>query len=73
MSGYPLVVQIPNACILSIAGSAATDLPTLGVHHDACTRDSGSWRFASRRLDVLYGGPSDRSGAFMPFPKELER
>ena len=87
MSGYPQVVQIPNSCVLSIDGSSATGrwyiseygklangtaLLTLGVYHDAYTRAAGAWRFASRRFDVLYGGPPDLSGPFLPFPKELE-
>ena len=88
MAGYPQVVQLPNSCILSIDGMSATGrwyiseygklangtaLLTLGVYHDEYTRTDGAWRFASRRFDVLYGGPADLSGAFMPFPKELER
>jgi hypothetical protein len=88
MGGFANVVQVPNACILEINGSRATGrwyiteynklasgaaMLTLGVYHDEYTRADGAWRFASRRFDALYGGPADLSGAFMSFPKELER
>ncbi len=88
MGGYPQVVQIPNSAILAIDGARATGrwyisefgklangtaMLTLGLYSDEYTRAEGAWRFASRRFDVLYGGPADLSGAFLPFPKELDR
>ena len=38
----------------------------LGVYHDAYVVEDGAWRFASRRIDVLYMGPSDLAGAPAP-------
>lgn len=88
MSGLPTVVQIPSSAILAIDGAHATGrwyvseygklangsaTFTLGVYHDEYTCADGAWRFASRRFDLLYGGPADLTGTFLPFPKELER
>ena len=43
---------------------------TLGVYHDEYVFEHDSWRFARRRLDILYKGLPDLSGTTLPFPSE---
>ncbi len=88
ISVYAEIVQIPNSAILEIDGTRATgrwyisefgklangsSMMTIGVYHDEYTRADGSWLFASRRFDALYGSPEDLAGTFLPFPKEFDR
>ena len=38
----------------------------LGIYDDAYVVEDGVWRFASRRIDIHYIGPSDLAGAPAP-------
>ena len=35
----------------------------VGTYHDEYVKEAGAWKFAHRRIDVQYMGPSDLSGA----------
>ncbi|MBW2233660.1 MAG: nuclear transport factor 2 family protein [Deltaproteobacteria bacterium] len=38
----------------------------LGTYHDEYIVEEGEWRFAHRRMEIHYMGPSDMSGSPMP-------
>ncbi len=89
MSGFPFVVQMPSASLLTVSGDEATGrayltehgkgpdgtaLLTLGVYHDRFRRDAdGQWRFTERRFHAIYSGPPDLSAEPAGFPEELSR
>lgn len=43
---------------------------SFGVYHDVYERRDASWKFASRRFDILQMGTADFAGQVMPFPAD---
>lgn len=84
MGMFSFVLQLIHSGTVEVEGNEATGrwylsevahtsqgdrLLTVGVYHDHCVREEGTWRFAKRRFDVLYQGPPDLSGGVTPFPE----
>jgi uncharacterized protein (TIGR02246 family) len=83
MGGYPTALQlIHSGVVTSIDGDRATARWYLseyilqadgtrrmgvGVYHDHYVRLDGNWFFARRSYNLLYGGPPDLSGQFLPY------
>lgn len=42
----------------------------VALYHDAYRRTPEGWRFARRRLEALYQGPPDLSGAYTPAARD---
>lgn len=84
MAGFPTAIQIIHSGVVtSIEGDRATARWYLsefilqaddarrmgvGVYHDEYRKADGAWMFARRRYNLLYNGPADLSGQFIPFP-----
>jgi len=78
MQGFALVFHVSHHGVLTVEGDVAqgrwtiseqlkgvdgTASVLLALYHDDYRREAGQWRFARRRLEVLYQGPPDLSGA----------
>ena len=74
MAGFEFVVHLVHSGLVEVGDGSATGrwvLSELGrttsgermllaaLYHDAYRREPAGWRFASRRLEVLYQGPPD--------------
>ena len=83
MGSLPFVVQLIHSGTVEVKGDTATGRWYLteymttaegqgrmgvGVYRDVYSRTGGTWRFAVRRYDLLYNGPTDLSGETSPFP-----
>ena len=81
MGTFKFVLQLVLGGYVEIDGDTATGCFTMSeigdsdragkmqmvaLYHDQYRRVDGSWRFAHRRLQVLYQGPPDLSGQAFP-------
>ena len=84
MAGYPNVLHWVQPGIVDVQGDTATarfyiqenikdakgeSFRMAGVYNDEVVKENGAWKFAVRRLGVLYRGPVDMSGDWMGYPK----
>jgi uncharacterized protein (TIGR02246 family) len=78
MKGFSFVFHVVHSAVIEVDGDAARARWTiseqlvdakgqpgilLALYHDEYRREDGEWRIARRRLDPLYQGPPDLSGA----------
>jgi len=84
MAGYPNVLHWVQPGIIEVQGDTATarfyiqenirdaqgeSFRMAGVYNDELIKENGAWKFAVRRLGVLYRGPVDMSGEWMGYPQ----
>jgi len=77
MQGFRFVFHVVHSSVIEVDGDTATARFTvseqlqsangepglmLALYHDRFRRESGAWRIAHRKLQVLYQGPPDLSG-----------
>ncbi len=82
MGGFDMVVMMLNSGTIQVSGEQATGrwyitehlVPgegdanmTLGVYNDEYALEEGRWVFTRRTYQVIYQGPPDLSGNYMPY------
>ena len=78
LKGFAFVFHVSHSAVIELAGDTARARWTiseqlvdargrasllLALYHDQYCREAGAWRIARRRLEPLYQGPPDLSGA----------
>jgi len=82
MSGFEFAIMMLNSGTIDVDGDTASGRwyvtehlkpvegdpnITLGVYDDEYAREDGRWVFARRHYNVIYQGPADYSGNYMPY------
>ena len=81
MKGFSFVFHVVHSAVIEVEGDSARGRWTvseqlvnakgepgilLALYHDDYRREAGEWKIARRRLQPLYQGPPDLSGAPSP-------
>ncbi len=82
MGGFEFALMMLNSGTLSVDGDTASGRwyltehlkmgdgssnMTLGVYDDEYSRATGSWLFSRRTYNVIYQGPPDLTGNYIPY------
>jgi len=82
MAGFDMAIMMLNSGTVDVSGDTASGRwyltehlkpvegdpsLTLGVYDDTYVCEQGQWRFARRVYNVIYQGPADYSGNFIPY------